>query len=250
MAESTRRRRKALGVTTSTDVKLAKARATRLTRIAAIALQDLVIDWLITLAWRNENMIGLRLEEVVEEGKIKPANLLHIPACEVAGADQDDWVDDLQKNAPQTLVWMVNFTAEETKAGRPVRAILPRPLSTKLDKFVELNSYRDTLLAGNKSGYLLVNQWGNRMSAQQLEEAVEEATAIYAGRAINPHLFRDIIALAFLKEPKHNGDFLTLSKILWHKNHMVTIMEYAWMYDESVGVNVAAKWSEGRKEAA
>ena len=56
-----------------------------------------------------------------------------------------------------------------------------------------------------------------------------------------------LIALAFLKEPKHNGDFLTLSKILWHKNHMVTIMEYAWMYDESVGVNVAAKWCEERR---
>jgi len=246
-AESTRRRRKAPGVSTYTDVKLAKARATRLTRIAVLALHDLVIDWLITLAWRNENLIGLRLEEVVEKDKINPPNLLHIPACEVTGADQDEWVVELQKNAPQTLVWMVDFTAEETKAGRPVRAILPRPLSTKLDTFVEPNSYRDTLLAGNKSGYLLVNQWGNPMSAQQLEEAVEEATAIYAGRAVNPHLFRDIIALAFLKEPKHNGDFLTLSKILWHKNHMVTIMEYAWMYDESVGVNVAAKWSEERR---
>jgi len=247
MAESTRRRRKVPGVTTSTDVKLAKARATRLTRIAALALQDLVIDWLVTLVWRNENLIGLRLKEVVEKGTTKPANLLHIPACEVAGADQDDWVVELQKNQPQTLIWVVDFTAEETKAGRPVRAILPRPLSAKLDKFVERDSYRDILLAGNQSGYLLVNQWGNRMSAQQLEEAVEEATAIYAGRSVNPHLFRDIYSLAFLKSDEHRGDYLTLSKILWHKNHMVTIMEYAWMYDESVGVNVAAKWSEERR---
>ena len=245
MAESTRRRRGAPGVATSTDVKLAKARATRLTRIATLALQDLVIDWLVTLVWRNENLIGLRLEEVLEEGKIKPANLLHIPVGEVAGADLDDWAIELQKTEPKTLVWMVNFTAEETKAGRPVRAVLPRPLGAKLDVFVAPNSYRDVLRCGNKTGYLLLNQRGNQMSAQQLEEAVEEATAIHAGRAINPHLFRDIYALAFLKA--HNGDFLTLSKILWHKNHMVTIMEYAWMYDESVGVTVAGRWSAERR---
>jgi hypothetical protein len=244
-AESMRQRRKGPGVITSTDVKIAKARATRLTRIAVLALQDLVIDWLITLAWRNENLIGLRLEEVLEKGKTKPANLLHIPACDVAGADLDDWVIELQKTAPQTLVWVVNFSAEETKADRPVRAVLPLALGAKLDVFVAPNSYRDILRCGNETGYLLLNQRGNPLSAQQLEEAVEEVTAIYAGRAINPHLFRDIYSLAFLKAK--NGDFLTLSKILWHKNHMVTIMEYAWMYDESVGTTAAGRWSEERR---
>lgn len=246
-AESARRRRKVSGVSTSTDVKIAKARATRLTRIAVLAQQDLVIDWLITLVWRNENLIGLRLNEVIEKGKIKPANLLHIAAGEVAGADLDDWVIDLQKTAPKTLVWMVDFTAEETKADRPVRAVLPKDLGAKLDEFVAPGSYRDTLRCGNEDGYLFLNQQGNPLSAQQLEEAVEEATALYAGRALNPHIFRDIYALAFLKSDEHRGDYLTLSKILWHKNHLVTIMEYGWMYDESVGTNVAAKWSEERR---
>ena len=244
-AESIRRRRKVPGVSTSTDVKIAKARATRLTRIAVLAQQDLVIDWLITLVWRNENLIGLRLNEVIEKGKTKPANLLHIAAGEVAGADLDDWVIDLQKAAPKTLVWMVDFTAEETKADRPVRAVLPKDLGAKVDVFVAPGSYRDILRCGNETGYLLLNQTGNPLSAQQLEETVEEATALYAGRALNPHIFRDIYALAFLKA--HNGDFLTLSKILWHKNHMVTIMEYAWMYDESVGVTVAGRWSAERR---
>ena len=244
-AELTRRRRRMPGVQTTTDTILAKARATRLTRIAVLGQQDLIIDWLITLVWRNENLVGLRLEDIIEEGELKPKNLLHIPAGEVAGADLDDWVIDLQKTAPETLVWMVDFTPEETKADRAVRAVVPRLLGAKLDAFVAPGSYRDILLAGNKCGYLLVNQWGNRLQPQQLEEAVEEATALYAGRAINPHLFRDIYSLAFLKA--HNGDFLTLSKILWHKNHMVTIMEYAWMYDESVGATFAGKWSEQRR---
>jgi hypothetical protein len=225
----------------STVIKLNKTRATRLTRISVVAQQELIVDWLVTLVWRNENLIGLRLEN---DGD-RPANLLHIAAGQIVGADLDEWVIELQTTAPETLVWVVDFPAEETKAGRPVRAVLPRPLGAKLDKFVAPNSYRDILRCGNDTAYLFLNQWGNRMKAQQLEEAVEEATALYAGRAVNPHLFRDIYSLAFLKA--HNGDFLTLSKILWHKNHLVTVMEYGWMYDESVGTNVAAKWSAERR---
>ncbi len=242
-AESTSRRRRGDGTSTSTDMKHAKARATRLTRIAVLAQHDLIVDWLVTLAWRNENLIGMRIHP---EGE-KPANLLHIPADEAYGADLDDEVIKLQKTAPKTLIWIVNFAAEETKAARAVRAVVPQSLGAKLDVFIAEGSYRDMLLCGNKSAHLFLTQRGTSMSAQQLEEAVEEVTAIHVGRAINPHLFRDIYALAYLKA--NNGDYLTLSKILWHKNHLVTTMEYGWMYDESVGTNVAGKWRAERSSA-
>jgi integrase len=61
-------------------------------------------------------------------------------------------------------------------------------------------------------------------------------------KAINPHRFRDLFAYAWLKDnPK---DFLTLSKILWHKSVQVTIDTYGAEFDVASGVFATEVWSE------
>ncbi len=239
-AEAAEAKRRKKGQETSTDKKILKARATRLTRIAVLAQQELLIEWLLALAWRNENLRGCRLEEI--DGK--PANLYPVKACDAIGMDLPDWVIELQKHDPEAEVWVFSFSKDETKADRPVRAVVPRHLVKLLLEFRDV--YRPILACDSNPRTLFVNQKGGAMKAQQIEEAVEEATLRYAGKAVNPHLFRDIYALEFLK--CHNADYLTLAKILWHKNHLVTVLTYSWMYDESVGTNAAGEWSEERQQ--
>ena len=57
-------------------------------------------------------------------------------------------------------------------------------------------------------------------------------TAHYAGRRATPHLFRDIFAVKYLEERPE--DYLTLSKILWHRNIQNTLRIYGARFDESL----------------
>lgn len=224
------------------EMKIAKARAARLMRIAVLAQQELIMRWLVTLPWRNENLNQCRLHRDPVTGK--PANLRHVPAGSVPGAIVDDWVRKLQMEAPMTLVWVFSFDEDETKAARPVTGVLPQSLGDALDEF--LDYYRDILVCENRNlPTLFANQAGGSLNSQQLAEAVEEATRRYAGNSVNPHLARDIYALAYLLA--NDADYLTLSKILWHKNHLITVMTYSWLYDEAVGASAAGKWSEQRR---
>ena len=65
---------------------------------------------------------------------------------------------------------------------------------------------------------------------------------------MTPHLFRDIFAYAWLKE--HPQDYLTLSKILWHKNINITIDTYGGRFNESSGVCATEAWLEEREAGA
>jgi integrase len=73
---------------------------------------------------------------------------------------------------------------------------------------------------------------------------VRNITLRYTGRAVNPHLFRDIFAVQWLRE--NARDYLTLSKILWHQDVKTTIDLYAQYFDEAGGAVGAAKWLEQR----
>ena len=74
---------------------------------------------------------------------------------------------------------------------------------------------------------------------------VTKITSRYGGKSVNPHLIRDIVAFAWLKE--HPKDYLTLSKILWHANINVTIKTYGSRFDESSGVCAMESWLEERE---
>lgn len=220
------------------DIKIAKVRESRLVRIAALAQQELIVRFLLALAWRNENLRKCRINWV--DGK--PPNLFKGEVRQ--GIQLPSWTEEILAHDPTAQVWQFSFDREETKAGRAVRAVLVQSLIPCIEEF--LTYYRPILVRENDPGALFLNQAGRPMSAQQLEEAVEEATLRHTGKSVNPHLFRDIYALEYLKE--HEGNYLELSKILWHKNPEITVMTYSWMFDESIGTNIAGDWSEKRKK--
>ena len=223
----------------STEEKLAKVRATRLVRIAVLAQQELIIRYLVVLAWRNENLSGCRIH--LTGGLHR--NLFQGPVVPCADMDIPDWAREEIKRDPNVELLQFFFDIWETKAGRPVMAVLPKLLVPPTVEFLE--HYREILLCGDDPGTLFVNQTGGAMSEQQLEEAVEEATLRYAGKSVNPHLFRDIFALEYLRE--NDANYMNLSKILWHGSPEITVRKYAWMFNESVGTNAAGEWMEARE---
>jgi hypothetical protein len=66
-------------------------------------------------------------------------------------------------------------------------------------------------------------------------------------RLIVPLLIRDSVAYRWLKE--HPKDFLTLSKILWHKNVQTTIEIYGAKFNESSGTCAMEAWLDERQRA-
>jgi integrase len=59
------------------------------------------------------------------------------------------------------------------------------------------------------------------------------------------HLFRDIFAVKWLEQ--NPEDYLTLSKLLWHRNIRTTLRIYGRNFDESYGVRRAEEWLEKRR---
>ena len=82
------------------------------------------------------------------------------------------------------------------------------------------------------------------MSQGHVYDLVTRLTSRHGGRSVNPHLFRDIVAFAWLKE--HPRDYLTLSKMLWHSNVNTTIETYGSRFNESSGVCAMESWLEQR----
>jgi integrase len=111
-----------------------------------------------------------------------------------------------------------------------------------LDEY--LREFRPHLLHGPDPGTLFVNRAGKAMEPSQVLEVVATLTLQHGGRRVTPHLFRDIVAFAWLKA--HPKDYLTLSKMLWHSNPNTTIQTYASRFNESSGVCAMDDWLEER----
>jgi hypothetical protein len=212
----------------STEEKLAKIRATRLVRIAVLAQQELIIRFLLILVWRVGNLSECR---ILAESR-RRVNLFKGPVVPKSGKNIPGWALGLIQRDPNIPLFQFEFSEEETKAGRAVMAVLPDILTTFLEEF--LTYYRPILVCGHDPGTLFVNQLGNAISKQQIEEAVQEATLKYTGRPVNPHLFRDIYAVEYLRDPDNHTDYLTLSKILWHGSPEITITRYSPPWKSSV----------------
>ena len=148
-----------------------------------------------------------------------------------------------EQQNPEAEFWQLRFTCNETKTKNDVHAVLPRPLIEPLEEY--LREFRTKLLGNSDPCTLFVNEDGNQMSPGQVTIAVSSLTQRYGGRRVTPHLFRDIVAFTWLKEyPK---DYLTLSKILWHRNINTTIMKYGSRFNESSGICAMESWLEGRE---
>jgi hypothetical protein len=177
-------------------------------RMAWMVQRQLLIKWLITLPWRQRNLRECRLLS----GK-KHANVFRETLPPLTPIDLPPWAKDALKANPNAKLWQYDFDESETKADRAVHGVVPRPLISLLENFV--THHRPMLLKGTDPGTLFVDAKGTGFSEASIGELVASTALKYVKRWVTPHLFRDIFAVAFLRETR---DYLALSKILWHKD--------------------------------
>lgn len=194
---------------------------------------ELIITWLLYLPWRQKNLRQMRLGVNLFKGPLE--DVYEIPA----------WVIEEQRRNSQAEFWQIRFGKNETKMKHGVVAVLPRPLITILEEYL---SVRDLVVAANKkaidAGPLLLSETGKAIGMNGMTDIVQTLTFRHLdpAKAINPHRFRDLFAYAWLKD--NPRDFLTLSKILWHKSVQVTIDIYGAEFDVATGVFATEVWSE------
>ncbi|MDR5726232.1 MAG: tyrosine-type recombinase/integrase [Terriglobia bacterium] len=204
-------------------------------RVARLAMEQLMIQWLLILPWRQRNLRECRINGAVPnlfKDKIPPFSEIDKPA----------WVVQEEAANPNAEFWQFRFSSNETKTHIAVNALLPRQLIGPLEQY--LTEFRPHLLAGRNAETLLLNQAGKPMRADQVEKVIGHWTLRYAGVRTTPHLFRDAVAFRWLKE--HPKDYLTLSKMLWHKSPQMVIQTYGARFNESSGVCAMEAWLDQR----
>jgi integrase len=202
---------------------------------AQLALEELLITWLITLPWRQRNIRECRIS-----GPDPNVFKARIPLF--SELTKPEWVlRELECN-PSAEFWQFRFKPHETKTGIDVHSLLPRQLVEPLE--VYLGQYRPLLLQNRNTETLFVNKRGAAMDVSVLGQLVSELTYRYTGQRTTPHRFRDIIAYTWLKH--HPTDFLSLAKLLWHRNVNTTIKIYGARFNESSGVAAMESWLDSR----
>jgi integrase len=204
--------------------------------VARLAMEELMIRWLLLLAWRQRNVRECRVEG-------ESPNLFKGKVPVYSYIDRPDWARQMEASNPNAEFWQIRFSREETKTGISVHSLLPRPLIGPLEEY--LNEYRPILLQGRQCETLFLSKGMEEMSCSDVADIVSEKTLRYGGRRVTPHLFRDVVAFAWLKS--HPEDYLTLSKMLWHKHLSTTINYYGSRFNESSASVAMESWVEQRK---
>jgi integrase len=200
-----------------------------------LVMKELMMRWLVTLPWRQRNLRECRIgggSPNLFKGRIPP----------LSDIDKPQWVKEEELRNPAAEFWQFKFSSDETKMGNGVRALLPEQLISILEEY--LLDHRKHLLIGTDPGTLFIDGAGTAMSKNQLTCMVSELTVRYCGKRITPHPFRDIVAFTWLKA--HPKDYLTLSKMLWHRSIRTTINVYGGRFNESSGVCAMEAWLNER----
>jgi len=203
---------------------------------AVSAEGEFLIRWLLALPWRQRNIRECRI------GGTSP-NIFKATVPNGISVDMPQWIRDEAHRNPTALFWQMHFGPKETKTGKEIHAFVPRPLIKPLEEYLE--KVRPLLVTERDPGTLFMTKSGMALDEYHVYHLVTRLTEKYGGRRVNPHLFRDIVAFAWLKE--HPKDYLTLSKILWHANVNVTLKVYGSRFDESSGVCAMETWLEQRQ---
>jgi integrase len=204
-------------------------------QIALLVLYEFLLRWWLALPWRQRNIRECRIgaNPNIFKGEVPSS----------AGIRKPDWVERALERNPHEQFWQMRFSKQETKTGNDFTAIVPLGLVPLLELYV--TQYRPVLVRGIDPGTLFVNFRGKPFTDKRLTMLLESLTFHYAGRAINPHLLRDIFAYKWLDE--HPEDYLTLSKILWHRDIKTTLHIYGRNFNESNGVSSVDDWLRLRK---
>jgi integrase len=194
-------------------------------QLALNVRNELLMKWLSRMPWRQRNLREARIGG-------KSPNLFKGKLPVLAGISLPKWLQQAQKENPDIEVWQFRFSKDETKMRNTVHCVLPLALVPLLEEY--LNEYRPLLISGADPGTLFINDAGKRMSPPQVRLLVSELTLRYGGRIVTPHLFRDIFAFWWLE--RFPTDYLTVSKLLWHRSIATTLNRYGRRFNESAAL--------------
>jgi integrase len=221
-------------------IREARTHAKNRTEIdVALSLRnELIMLWLVILPWRQRNLRGCRLSG----GPHK--NLYFAPVRNLSSVSQPEWLVEQEKVHRRKPVWQICFSVDETKSKNEVQGYLPAELVRLLEEY--LNHRPAQIPLGKPDpGTLFVNEDGKAITRSKMTTLVQSLPSTYAETAVNPHLYRDIVAYEWLKH--HPEDFLTPSKLLWHKSAQFTLKVYASRFNESTGIARMDNWRASRK---
>jgi Phage integrase family len=194
-------------------------------QIAIAVRNELLMMWPTILPWRQLNIRNMRI------GGDKP-NLFKAPIPKVTSIAKPEWVKEAEKAQPGIAVWQVRFSRDETKTKNEIAAVLPRKLVPFLEDY--LANHRPHLVDHTDPCTLFSSHRGGALTKKSITDLVSQFTMRYGGRTVTPHLYRDIFAYMWLElRPE---DYLTLSKILWHRNINTTIKIYGQRFNESAAL--------------
>jgi site-specific recombinase XerD len=204
-------------------------------KIARLAMEELMFRWYLVFPWRQRNLRECRISGM-------SPNLFKAQIPPITEIDKPLWIQEEEARNPGAEFWQISFNPDGTKTHISVDLFVPRCLVGPLEEYLAV--YRPTLVKGGDPGTLFVTARGKPMRPDQVEKVIGHWTTVCAGRRTTPHILRDSVAYKWLKE--HPKDYLTLSKILWHKNVQTTIQIYGSKFNESSGVCAMEAWLDER----
>jgi hypothetical protein len=202
-------------------------------RIAELAMHELLVLWLLILPWRQKNLRECRISKPVP-------NLFKaiIPAFGVI--DKPGWINEEQARDPGAQFWQFDFSPSETKPKRRIQAAVPKQLIPLLEEY--LLHHRPNLVKDTDPGTLFITADGRAFNKASVNDIVSTLTLRFGGKRVTPHLYRDVVAFAWLKA--HPKDYLTVSKHLWHSSIAITIETYGSQFNESSAACAMEAWLE------
>lgn len=224
-------------------IRETRGRAKNLTefQLALSPRDELLMLFLVIWPWRQRNLRECRLFGGTH------ANLFCTPVAENSSMSQPAWLAEQEKIRPGQPVWQIYFSKPETKCRNEATGFLPRELVKLLEEYL---GHRSALIPSGKPdpGTLFLDGRDKALTGHAIRELIESLSSIYAGKAVNPHLFRDIVAYEWLKQ--FPEDYLTLSKLLWHKSVEYTLRVYGSRFNESTGIARMDDWRAKMRKAA
>jgi integrase len=216
-----------------------KAKAPTPRTLAIHARNELLMLWLLILAWRQKNVRECRVAG-------DNPNLSKAPISPFSMATRPSWVAEQERSSPGKSYWQIRFDPSETKTKNEVNAFLPSELVPLLEEYLSI--HRPVLVGKSDPGTLFVSSTGRPMKVGQMRSLVTKLASAHAGVPVTPHLYRDIVAYEWLRT--HPEDFLTISKLLWHRNLNTTLKIYGRRFDESTGIARMDDWRSSRSKKA
>ncbi|HWR13531.1 MAG TPA: site-specific integrase [Terriglobales bacterium] len=207
--------------------------------VARLVMGELMVAWLLVFPWRQRNIRECRVAG-------PNPNLFKAKVPAFSYIDKPEWACLAEAANANAEFWQVKFSQKETKTRVPIHCLVPRHLVGLLEEY--LSRYRPILLNGRKCDTLFVPRESDVAGKAFVSNLISELTLRYGGRRVTPHLFRDIVAFAWLKE--HAKDYLTLSKMLWHNDVSTTIKYYGSRFNESSASVAMEAWHDQRAKAS